>query len=247
MFSEQRRDQLRDELVAAARADQRITAAALTGSGAIDRTDRWSDIDLALRLADDVAEQEVVADWTDRMYRAHEALDHVDIYLRRTRFRVFLCADTLQVDIAFWSATEFGAIGPNFRLLFGSANTRPQAAAPDTSTAIGVGWLYALHARSAIARGRVWQAQYLIDGLREQALNLACLRHGLVAVQGRGYDDLPAEVHALFADTLVSGVGVEHLRSALRATIEALLHETDAVDRERAQRLRPTLRELTVG
>jgi hypothetical protein len=26
-----------------------------------------------------------------------------------------------------------------------------------------MGWLYALHARSSIARGRVWQAEYMIS------------------------------------------------------------------------------------
>jgi hypothetical protein len=39
-----------------------------------------------------------------------------------TLYRVLLLDNTLQVDLAFWPATEFGAIAPTFRLLFGRAN-----------------------------------------------------------------------------------------------------------------------------
>jgi hypothetical protein len=57
-----------------------------------------------------------------------------------------------------------------------------------------MGWLYALHARSSIARGRALQALYMINGIRDQAVSLACLRHGLPPDQGRGADDLPGNV-----------------------------------------------------
>ena len=48
MFTIEQRELLRDELVAAAKGDNRITGAALTGSAAAGREDEWSDIDLAL-------------------------------------------------------------------------------------------------------------------------------------------------------------------------------------------------------
>jgi len=51
MFTPQERTRLRDALVARARADERITGAALTGSASRDAEDRWSDIDLALGVA----------------------------------------------------------------------------------------------------------------------------------------------------------------------------------------------------
>lgn len=57
-----------------------------------------------------------------------------------------------------------------------------------------MGWLCALHARSSIARGRVWQAEYMISGLRDQVLALACLRQRLPDFEGRGIDLLPAEI-----------------------------------------------------
>jgi hypothetical protein len=81
--------------------------------------------DLALGIANVAALGRVVADWTDRMYQAHEAVHHVDVVHERILYRVFLLASTLQVDLAFWPAAEFSATGPTFRLLFGTANERP--------------------------------------------------------------------------------------------------------------------------
>src|SRR5437868_1274520 len=130
MFTPEGRTRLRDALVAAARADPRITAAALTGSAAAGAEDRWSDIDLALGVAADADPARVVADWTDRVYQEGGAVHHLDVHFGDTLFRVFLLESTLQVDIAFWPATLFGAYGPSFRLLFGTANDRPHRPPP---------------------------------------------------------------------------------------------------------------------
>ena len=158
---------------------------------ALGAEDRWSDIDLALGLAADADLGEVMADWTQVMYRDHGAVDHLDIAPRATVYRVFLLASTLQVDLAFSPAAEFGAIAPTFRLIFGTPAERPQSPPPGAAELVGMGWVYALHARSSIARGRAWQAEYMISGVRDHVLALACLRHGVPAVQGRGMDRLP--------------------------------------------------------
>ena len=159
MFTPEHRERLREKLVWAARADDRITGAALTGSAALGAEDSWSDIDLALGLAADADLSDVMADWTEVMYRDHGAVHHLDIAPRATVYRVFLLASTLQVDLAFSPATEFGAIAPTFRLIFGTPAEQPPSVPPGAAELVGMGWLYALHARSSIARGRVWQAE----------------------------------------------------------------------------------------
>jgi hypothetical protein len=63
--------------------------------------------------------------------------------------------------------------------MFGASKPSQTEELPSPSELIGMGWLYALHARSSIARGRVWQAEYMISGMRDQVLALACLRHRL--------------------------------------------------------------------
>lgn len=243
MFTPDERDQLRETLIAAARADDRITGAALTGSASVGRADRWSDIDLALCVAADPAP--VLADWTDRLYADHGAVHHMDVVVGRTVYRVFLLADTLQVDIAFCPEDEFGATMPTFRLLFGTARDRPMVTPPDAAHLVGMAWLHALHARSSIARGRGWQAEYMIGGARDQVLALACLRHGVPAWQARGIHELPADVTAPLADALVRSLDTDELWRAFGVVGRVLLAETALVDGDLADRLTGPVTRLT--
>lgn len=95
MFTVENREWLRDELISAARADARITGAALTGSAATDSEDRWSDIDLALCVAADADRASTIADWTNTMYGEHAAVHHLDVTHGGIIYRVFLLASTL--------------------------------------------------------------------------------------------------------------------------------------------------------
>jgi hypothetical protein len=246
MYTPEDRERLRDSLLATARADERITGAALTGSAAHGAEDRWSDLDLAFGVSDAAGVRDTLDGWTDMMYRDHDALHHVDVSLGATIYRVFLLRNTLQVDLAFSPASEFGALAPTFRLLFGAAVERPHVPPSAAANLIGFGWLYALHARSCIGRGRWWQAEYMISGVRDHTLALACLRHDLPAVQGRGIDRLPHDVTAPLEDALVRTLGGGEISRALNAAIEGLLREIRDADRELAVRLEQTLKELTL-
>jgi len=199
VFSTKQRDDLRERLIVAARDDERITAAAVVGSRARDAEDAWSDIDLALRLSDGLEPDEVAGDWTTRMYESAGAVDHLDIWFDTTLYRVFLLDTSLQVDLSFWASGTFAASGPSFHLLFGGANDPQPSRASAPGALVGMGWLYAIHARSSIARGRTLQALYMINGLRDQVVALACLRHDLPAHEGRGVDDLPARLQLSIA------------------------------------------------
>src|SRR5207249_6935035 len=122
-------------------------------------------------------------------------------------------------DIAFWPEAEFGAIGPTFRLLFGATGQPPVPPPPSAVQLVGMAWLYALHVRSSIARGRLWQAEYMVSGMRDHVLALACLRHGLPPLQGRGMDDLPAAVTRPLERALVVSLDAAELRRAFAVTM----------------------------
>ncbi len=179
------------------------------------------------------------------MYDEHGAVHHLDVPVGETLYRTFLLGDTLQVDLSFWPSTQFGATGPAFRLLFGGAvRTTAAAATPSGAWLIGMGWLYALHARSAIARRRLWQAEYMISGMRDHVLALACLRCGLPTVHGRGFDRLPAEATAAVEPTLLHSLDVPALKRAFATVTAALLNEARLADRTLGDRLADTRAEL---
>jgi hypothetical protein len=244
MFTPEDRASLRSDLVEFARRDARIAAGAVTGSAATDREDKWSDIDLAFGIIDTAELPSVLSDWTARMYQRHSAVHHFDVKAGAWIYRVFLLASTLQADLAFVPAREFRALAPTFRLLFGQANDPRHAPPQPTDDLIGMGLLYALHARSSMARGRVWQAELMISCLRDNALSLACIGHGLPSVHGRGFDQLPSAVIAQFEESLVRSLEPVQLARAFRAATQRFFGEIEHADPKLAKRLEPILASL---
>jgi hypothetical protein len=247
LFTPDRRAGLRSTLLQYAARDSRISGVAITGSAAAEREDRWSDIDLAFGIGDAAELPNVLTDWTARMYEQHLAVHHCDVKAGAWIYRVFLLPDTLQVDLAFVPAAEFRALTPTFRLVSGEAQEPRHAPAPLPADIIGLAWLYALHARCSIARGNVWQAEYMISGIRDHALALASIRHGLPAAHGRGLDRLPSEVTAPFEDSLVRRLDTAELSRTLQAAVAGLLREIEFLDQALAGRLEAPLKSLNKG
>jgi hypothetical protein len=118
------------------------------------------------------------------------------------------------------------------------------AGPPNPGHLIGLAWHHVLHARSCIERGKPWQAEYWISGIRDQTLALACLRFGEPTDYAKGADALPSAVTGELADALVRSLALEELRRALRVAATQLLGEVYATDAGQARRLEQPIREL---
>jgi hypothetical protein len=244
MFTPEERTRLREALLEAASADERISGAAVTGSASEDREDRWSDIDLAFGIRNGYDLQAALADWTGRMYKQHGALHHVDVHAGAWIYRVFLLSDILQVDLAFVPQEEFRPLASTFRLVFGKA-LQPKTSFPTEPEAIiGLSWLYVLHARSSIARGKLWQAEYMVSGARDHVLSLACVRHRLPTHHARGIDGLPHDILSRYEESLIGRLSADDLSRALEVVVRGLISEVHSVNAELAGRLEGPLTEL---
>jgi len=229
VFSVEERDRVHDHVLAMASADARVVAGAVIGALALGGGDRWSDLDLTFGVADDVPVDDVLGDWTRELARELDAVHLFDLPAQSTIYRVFLLPGCLQVDLSFTPASEFRPRGPKFRLLFGSAGETDHGSQPSAHQLFGLGVHHALRARFCIERGRYWQAEHWIGGIREHALSLACLSRGLDPSHGRGFDDLPAEVLEAFDDALVGSVERVELVRALEGAVAGLLRESTEV------------------
>jgi len=235
---------VRAGILEAGQSDDRISGGAITGSAAGGTVDEWSDIDVAFGVRQGASVESVLAGLTDLMYQRYDARHHVDVLAGRWIYRVFLLASTLQVDIAVAPQPDFGARAPTFRLVFGEAADLPRASSAGAEGLIGLAWLYALHVRSSLARGRLWGAEYMLSQLRDQVLALACLRHGLPVTEARGVDRLPAEVRQPFEETLVGTLDRDRLQRALTGVVDRLLVEARLAEPAVADRIEPALHEV---
>ena len=247
MFTARYRNQVRQRVLEMARNDPRVTAGALTGSTAFSSGDDWSDIDVAFGIADGIPLEDVLHDWTETLEQELGVVDHFDLPSGSSIYRVFLLPSGLEIDVAVTPAQDFGARGPNFHTLFGTAQKRQDTPQPDAFHLIGPGWHHALHARSCIERHKPWQAEYWISALRDHILALACLRYGESAFYGRGIDRLPADVTQSLADALVRSLDEAELRRALAVATRHLIGEIEEWDAALCARLRPLLEEFGVS
>jgi hypothetical protein len=243
MFSGSDRERLRDWVIARARADARVVAGAVIGSLADSDGDRWSDLDLTFGVVDGDSVQTVLDDFTGPLVEQFGAVPLFDLPAGPTIYRVFMLPGCLQFDLSFAPASEFAALGPKFRLLFGTPVERPHPGPPAASQLFGYAVHHAVRARVCIERGRFWQAEYWLSALRDHALTLACRSRGLPAYFGRGFDDLPDDVRGRARPAVPASLDRDELLRALGSAVGLLLSEATEV-RDLAEKLERHLHDL---
>lgn len=243
-FTVEERAQLKSSLLEFAAREPRLSGAAVTGSAAAGREDRWSDIDLAFGVEDPALVGEVLSGFSDFMY-AQGALHHHDIRAGKWIYRVFFLPGGLQVDLAFVDQSEFRPLGPAFQLVFGDAKSLQLFPGPNPKDIIGMAWLHALHARSCILRGKLWQAEHMVSAVRDYTFALACIRLGLPSEHGRGVDSLPDAVTRPLLESLVRHLNSEELWRAFDLVLHSLTIEVRYADSAFGLRVADELRNLS--
>ena len=247
MFTVEQREHVRRYVLEMAQADSRVTGGALIGSMAFEAGDAWSDIDVTFGIADSVALETVLDEWTQVLDREFGVLDYFDLRAGSSIYRVFLLPDGLEADVSVTPAKEFGARGPNFHILFGTARQLEEPPKQNGFYLIGLCWHHVLHARSCIERHKPWQAEYWISELRNHVLALVCLRLGENTAYARGVDRLPAEMTGALVGALVRSLDELELRRALGVATRCLIGEVKEWDSGLCARLSPLLEEFGVS
>lgn len=246
MFTPETRERVRQRVIELARTDPRVTAGAVIGSMAHEAGDKWSDIDVTFGVVNSVTPEAVLDDWTQILNQELDVLDHWDLRSGSSIYRVFLLSSGLEVDVSVTPEEAFGARGPNFHMLFGTAQKLEPTQQPDASYLIGLCWHHVLHARVCVERHKLWQAEYWISELHNHLLELACLRLGENAFHGRGFDRLPSSVKDSLADALVCSVNKTELNRALAVATRCLLDELEQWNALLCTRLSPVLQEFGI-
>jgi hypothetical protein len=243
LFTVRDRERLQKQLLTRAKADDAVVGAAFTGSQAAGASDRWSDTDLILAVRGKPSP--VANQWTRWIYDELRAQHHWDLPAGHGIIRVFLLPGWLELDLTFAPEDQFGPRGPQWQTIFGQARSLENFPAPDRNTLAGMAWHHALHARICIERGRRWQAEHWISGLRDHVISLASVRLGYPAYYAKGAHLLPDGLMGALETALVRSLDEPELRRALAAAINIVTDELAISDPELATTLRPMFAELS--
>lgn len=223
MYSIEERKRVQDFLITKAKADQRISDAAIVGSESIGANDQWSDIDLSFGIKEGFSISKVIDDWTSILETECSAGQLLDVTYQNSIFRVFLLPNCLQIDLSFTPASKFGAITDNFLLLFGQQKETSKQQPPNPQDVYGYALLYTLKIKRAIERTRYWQAFHYLNTCRQYVQQLACLKHQITPFDAKGFDDLPLALLSNLQRTIPQSIEEEDLRMALDCIVECLI------------------------
>jgi len=232
LFRPKEREETTERVSRLLRDDSRVEGTVVVGSLA-SRPDRWSDIDLEVVVADNADLAAVAADWVNRLYEALPVLHHFETAFGDTLVRGFLLENLLEVDLAFTLRAHFEVWGPA-RLAFDRSGrietilempTTLDPNPPSWASEAGFAWHDVLHACTAVRRGRLWQALWYLQRIRNRTLGLAQERHGFYADFFDHVDDLPIEELIPLEDSLVASLDPESLRAAIEVATRAFLVE----------------------
>jgi hypothetical protein len=229
LFTVDERKHIADRILEIARSDSHIVGAAVVGSLALDEGDRYSYLDLTFAIEQNADPSLILARMTAPLVEEFGAIPLFDIPSGNTLFRVLLFSGCLQVDISVTPEASFASYGNKFRLLYGKALAHPDVPSPPATELFGYAVHHALRSRFCIERNRFLQAEYWISGVRDYALNLACVARELPAYFGRGYDQLPEGIKDSASKALVRSLDRIELLRALSAAISLLLAEAPQV------------------
>ena len=244
LFTPESRDQTAARVAKLLETDDRVEGVVLVGSLA-GRADRWSDIDLEIVVRDDVDAAGVAGDWTRDLYEDLPVVHHFETTFGSTRVHGLLLDDALEVDLSFTTASVVTLWEParpmfdrNGRVADALARSPEWSPTPPKWTEqAGFAWHDALHAATALRRGRRWQSLWYMERVRNRTLTLAQERRGFFADFFDYVDDLPAEEFVAVEPTLIGSLDPDVIRPAIEAATRAFLAELRHGDAELSERL----------
>ncbi|MEP7266208.1 MAG: hypothetical protein ABI844_17695 [Saprospiraceae bacterium] len=236
-FTTKERTLVYERVLEIAKSDARVTGGAVVGSIANKKEDALSDIDLTFGIKNNIRPEHVLHDWTELLNIEFNTIHYFDIRHASAIYRVLLFPNCLELDLSVVPENDFGAITPNFQLLFGNSNKLIDSPKPDIAYLIGLSWHHVLHANTAIHRDKPWQAEYWISALRDHIISMKCIRLGLPSLYAKGADTISKQEMQGLESTLIKSLDLSELSIHLNLISTFLISEIQYHDEKLATSL----------
>ena len=218
MFTIEYRQEVRESIISKARGNPKIVSAAVIGSYASGEVDRWSDIDLTFGVDESFSINSMLEWWTEYIIKEFAGIMLFDVKQENTTYRVFILPGCLQVDLSFSPASQFGAVGSHFKLLYGKKYEKPQTSPLSTpqTTKDQFGYMvhHILRARFCMERNGLAKAEFWISEARNYALKLASKSQS---------------IRDSFKDSYVKELSKEEIMKAIRVIVSQIPNISEEV------------------
>ena len=243
-FTTTERTLVYERVLEIAKTDARVTGGAVVGSIASNKADELSDIDITFGIKNGIEPEQVLNEWTELLNVEFNVVHFFDIRHATAIYRVFLFPNCLELDLSVVPENDFGAIAPNFQLLFGNSNKPKDSPKSHIVDLIGLSWHHVLHANAAIHRHKPWQAEYWMSALRDHVISMKCIRLDLPPFYAKGADSLSQQEMQGMASTLIKSLDLSELRANLMLISQFLIAEIQHHDEKLAKRLADVFQKL---
>jgi predicted nucleotidyltransferase len=243
LFSPEERQAILDRVLDTLRTDDRVAGVVIVGSGAVGFDDDYSDIDLAVVVAEEEDTLPVFRDWKPRIEALLPVIHSFEtIYGPHSYLYGFLFKGFLELNLGFVCLANLFAKRARWQVAFDRSgkienimrSSWEQRVEPDVQTAylrrLDSIWHYIIQVITALKRGHPWRALHELEQIRNRAVELAGLRLRLETKHFRHVDQMPEELLVELERTLICSLEPVDILRALKATTACFFREARALD-----------------
>lgn len=238
LFTPERRTEILENLLIFLQTDEQVSGVVMVGSTADDFRDTYSDINLLVIVADSLPVYPVYHKWKTRFTALYNRLSGFEMRQDGECYHFGCLLDNyLGLEMQFLKLEKLVATRKPWKIAFDRAGNlathlertyaEEQLAAPvrEYKRIMETIWQPILKCVAALRRDEIWRALYLLEDLRDSAVRIAGMNHGVDTYGFTAVDHLPEMFLVHLRHTIPTSTSTPAIRRALKTAVILLFRE----------------------
>lgn len=245
LFSIERRNQVLENIVTFMKVDEHIASLVLVGSAAGEGQDRYGGLDLLVVLKNGAVFPTIYRKWRERIVTLLPVTFHFEAAeSNETASYSLMLDDYLEVNLYFVRVQNLKAETKPWKILFDQTQTKDiepileatyqaeRIAAPSRTyqRMMASIWQPIVKCVTALNRGEIWRALYMLEEVREQTIELSAMNYGLDTVNYAEVDQLPEMLLVSLRHSIPTAINQIAIRRSLRATTMLFFNQAELLE-----------------
>lgn len=238
LFTPERRVEILENLLIFLKTDDQISGVVMVGSTAENFRDNYSDINLLVITADNLPVYPVYHKWKTRFTALYNRLSSFETGYDGERYHFGCLLDNyLSLEMHFLKLEKLIAKRKPWQIAFDRVGNlehhlertyaEEQMVAPvrEYTRIMETIWLPIMKCVAALRRDEIWRALYLLEELRDKAVQIAGMNHGIDTHGFTAVDYLPEMFLVHLRHTIPTSTSTPAIRRALKTAVVLLFRE----------------------